>query len=151
MSRRAAIVVLVALFAGAGALIGVELASGAVQAGSLAVRNPCEPRLAFPGDGIDAILQRIVLDGLDGAACELETTREDLVLSLAPGSGVSRIPWDDETIEQALRAGLVDAISDAEERGSLNAIVAFALRELVELGPVDWLVDGGQGIAGLFD
>jgi hypothetical protein len=115
------------------------------------VRNPCAARPAFPGEGFDAVLQRIVLDGLDGAACELGTTREELVLSLSPTSGVEPIPWDDETIEAAVRAGLLEAIGDAEERGSLNALVAFALRQLVQRAPVQWLVDGGQGIAGLFD
>jgi hypothetical protein len=136
---------------GATVLIGVELANGAADAGALAVRNPCAARPAFPGEGFDAVLQRIVLDGLDGAACELGTTREELVLSLSPTSGVEPIPWDDETIEAAVRAGLLEAIGDAEERGSLNALVAFALRQLVQRAPVQWLVDGGQGIAGLFD
>ena len=149
MSRRAASVALAALFMGAATLIGAELANGAADAGTLAVRDPCEPRPAFPGEGLDATLQRIVLDGLDGAACELETTREELVLALAPSSGVEPIPWDDETIEQALRAGLLEAISDAEERGSLNALVAVLLREIVERAPVQWLVDGGQGLADL--
>lgn len=148
MTRRHAVWVLVGLFAGAGALIGLEIARGATDAGSLAVRDPCEPREAFAGEGFDAVLQRIVLDGLDGAACELGTTREELVLSLAPASGV-QIEWDDETIEQAVRAGMLEAISDAEERGSLNAIFAVVLRELVERAPVQWLVDGGQGLAGL--
>lgn len=148
MKRTAATVVLFSLFVGAGVLIGVELARGAANAGELAVQDPCEPRRAFAGEGLDATLQRIVLDGLDGAACELGTTREELVLSLAPSSGV-RIEWDDETLEQAVRAGLLEAISDAEERGSLNAIVALLLREVVERGPIDWLVDGGQGLASL--
>lgn len=151
MSRRIAFGTLVALFVGAAALIALELANGAASAGALAVRDPCEPRRAFPGEGLDATLQRIVLDGLDGASCELGTTREELILSLAPSSGVEPIPWDDETIEQALRAGLLEAIDDAEERGSLNALVAVVLRQAVEHGPVQWLVDGGQGIAGLFD
>jgi hypothetical protein len=151
VSRRIAVGVLVVLFVGAAALIGVELARGAVDAGALAVQDPCEPRETLPGEGFDATLQRIVLDGLDGAACELGTTREELVLSLAPSSGVEPIPWDDETIEQALRAGLLEAISDAEERGSLNALVAVVLREIVERAPVQWLIDGGQGLAGLFD
>jgi hypothetical protein len=151
VSRSAATAALVALLVAAGALIGIELANGAADAGALAVRNPCAARPAFPGEGFDAVLQRIVLDGLDGAACELGTTREELVLSLSPTSGVEPIPWDDETIEAAVRAGLLEAIGDAEERGSLNALVAFALRQLVQRAPVQWLVDGGQGIAGLFD
>ena len=150
MKRRHATLVLFALFVGAAVLIGVELARGAADAGELAVHDPCEPREAFPGEGFDATLQRIVLDGLDGAACELGTTREELVLSLSPASGVE-IEWDDETIEEALRAGLLEAITDAEERGSLNAIAAVVLREVVERAPVQWLIDGGQGLAGLFD
>ena len=149
MSRRVASAVLAGLFVGAAVLIGLELARGAADAGALAVLDPCEPREAFPGEGFDATLQRIVLDTLDGAACELGTTREELVLSLAPASGVE-IAWDDETIEEAVRAGLLEAISDAEERGSLNALVAVVLREVVERAPVQWLVDGGQGLAGLF-
>ena len=150
MTRRHATVVLFALFVGAAFLVGVEVARGAADAGALAVKDPCEPREAFPGEGFDATLQRIVLDGLDGAACELGTTREELVLSLAPASGVV-IEWDDETIEEAVRSGLLEAITDAEERGSLNALAAVVLREVVERAPVQWLVDGGQGLAGLLD
>src|SRR5207342_1282090 len=113
-----------------------EFANGAADAGTLAIRDPCEPRSAYPGEGLDAVLQRIVLDGLDGAACELGTTREELVLSLAPGSGVEPIPWDDETIETAVRAGLLEAIDDAEQRGSVNGIVAALMRQVVERAPV---------------
>ena len=149
--RRQALAVLLALFVGAGVLIGLELVNGAADAGALAVADPCGERPAYAGEGLDAVLQRIVLDGLDGAACELGTTREELVLSLGTGSAPGDLPWDDETIEQALRAGLLEAIADAEERGSLNAVAALLLRELVERGPVQWLVDGGQVVGGLFD
>ena len=150
-SSHAAIATLVALLIAAAALVGVEIANGAVDAGGLAVRDPCASRPPFPGQGFDATLQRIVLDGLDGAACELGATREELVLSLAPRSGSEPIRWDDETIERAVRAGLLEAIDDAEQRGSLNAIVAAILREVVERAPVQWLIAGGQGIADLFD
>lgn len=148
-ASRAAFLALVLLLAAAGALIGAELASGALDAGALATRDPCRPRPAFPGQGVDATLQRIVLDGLDGAACELDTSREELVLSLSPRSGVE-IRWDDETIERALRAGLVEAISDAERRGTLSGLLAGLLRQVAERAPVQWLIDGGQGIAGVF-
>lgn len=151
MNRRIAFAALVALFVGAVGLIAFELANGAADAGALAVRDPCRPRPAFPGGGLDPTLQRIVFDGLDGAACELGATREELVLSLAPGSGVEPIPWDDETIERAVRAGLLASIDDAEQRGSLNGLLAAALRQVVQHAPVQWLIDGGQGIAGLFD
>jgi hypothetical protein len=131
-------------------LVAVEIANGAIDAGALAVRDPCLPRPAQPGQGIDATIQRIALDGLDGAACELGTTREELVLALAPSSGSGSIPWDDATIERALRAGLLAAIDDAEQRGSLNGLVAAGLRQVAEHAPVQWLIDGGQGLVGLF-
>ena len=144
-----AVAALVALFIGAVVLIALELANGAADAGALAVRDPCSPRPAYPGQGLDAVLQRIVLDGLDGAACELGASREELVLSLSPRSD-AEIRWDDATIERAVRSGLLGAIDDAEQRGSVNAIVAALLRQLVQHAPVQWLIDGGQGLAGLF-
>jgi hypothetical protein len=147
-STPAGIVALAVLIGTAVLLIAVELSAGALGAGDLAVRDPCTPRPAFPGEGLDAAAQRIVLDGLDGAACELGATREELVLSLAPASGVE-VRWDDATIERALRAGLVEAIDDAEQRGSLNGLVATLLRVAVERAPAQWLIDGGQGLAGL--
>ena len=59
MSRRtAAMAALVTLFVGAVALIALEFANGAAGAGELAVRDPCSPRPAFPGQGLDAVLQR---------------------------------------------------------------------------------------------
>jgi hypothetical protein len=150
VTRPAATAGLVALLVAAAVLIGVELANGAADAGALAVGDPCEERTSFPGQGLDATMQRIVLDGLDGAACELGTTREELVLSLSPSSAVDEIPWDDATIERAVRAGLLEAIDDAEQRGSLNGFLAFGLREVVERAPLQWLVDGGQGLVDLF-
>jgi hypothetical protein len=147
--REIGIAALVALLVGAVALIGLELANGAADAGALAVRDPCEPRPAYPGQGIDATVQRIVLDGLDGAACELGTSREELVLSLAPSSSTGPVQWDDATIERAVRAGLLGSIDDAEQRGSLNGVVAALLRQVVQHAPVQWLIDGGQGLAGL--
>jgi hypothetical protein len=150
VSRRSgAIAAVGALFAGAVFLITLEFTNGADGAGSLVVRDPCAARPAYAGQGLDAVLQRIVLDGLDGAACELGASREELVLSLAPTTEAD-IRWDDETIERALRAGLIGAINDAEQRGSLGGIVTALLRQLVQRAPVQWLIDGGQGLAGLF-
>ncbi len=141
---------LVVLLAGAGALIAVELSNGALDTGELATLDPCGARPSFPGDGTDATIQRIVLDGLDGAACELGVTREELVLSFETRSGVKPIPWDDETIERAVRSGLLRAVDDAQEEGAINGLVATIVRQVVERAPLQWLIDGGQELAGLF-
>ena len=150
MSRRTgATAAVVVLFVGSVVLVALEFANGAAGAGTVAVRDPCSPRPPYPGQGLDAVLQRIVLDGLHGAACDLGASREELVLSLSPRSN-AEIRWDDETIERAVRSGLLEAVDDAEQRGSLNAIVAALLRQLVQHAPVQWLIDGGQGLAGSF-
>ena len=123
-------------------LIAFELSQGALSYGESKVADPCEPRETFPGAGIDATVQRIVLDGLDGAACRLHTTREELVLSLAPETGVRR-RWDDHTIEVAVRAGLLQAVDRAEQRGDIPGFAAPLLRQLVETAPIGRLVRGG--------
>ena len=85
--------------------------------------------------------------GLYKAACTLGTTREELVLSLAPNPQ-HPIKWDNATIEAAVRSGLVGAIDDAKRRGELPGIVADALAIVAEKAPVQWLIDGGQSLDG---
>ena len=90
-----------------------------------------------------------MLDGLDGAACRLHTTREELVLSLGGGVGVTR-RWDEHTIEVALRAGLLRSVDAAEQRGDVPSFLAPALRQLVESAPLGKLVRGGIGLSDFF-
>jgi len=126
-------------------LLLIERSSGAAHYGSRRPAAPCTaPADPFPGKGIDATLQRIVLSGLNGAACELGTTREALVLSLAPKSGFNNVRWDRPTAEQALRKGFDRAIDDADNRGSLPGWAASALRFVVQKAPVDWLLNGAN-------
>jgi len=54
--------VLVALFAAAAVLVGIELGLGAAHAGDVKLADPCTAQ----NDKVDA-LQRVILDGLDGA------------------------------------------------------------------------------------
>jgi hypothetical protein len=155
VSRRLqGLVALAALGVAASVLIAVELANGALDYGELDVADPCEPRETFPGEGFEATVQRIVLDGLDGAACELNTTREELVLSVDPDLGRD-VEWDRETLERAVRSGLLKAIDDAEERDSIGGLEARLLRAVVERAPLDWLIQGGTSLAdllgGIFD
>jgi hypothetical protein len=133
--------VLAAMLAAAALLLAVELAKGAAEPVSPVLVNPCNPRQA-QGSGFDATVQRIVLDGLDGAACRLHTTREELVLSLAPGTGFRR-RWDRQTIEVALRAGMLRSVDEAERRGDLPSFIAPVLRRLVQTAPLDRLIKGG--------
>jgi len=148
--RRQGWVALALLGLAAVALLAVELGKGALSYGESTVADPCEARAFFPGEGLDATLQRIVLDGLDGAACELGTTREDLALSFEPSLGAD-VRWDRTTIERAVRAGLLGAIDDAKERGSLGDREAVLLREIVRRAPLQWLIEGGTSLTDLLE
>jgi hypothetical protein len=134
--------VLPALLAAALVLVAVELAKGALSGPSPGLASPCRPREVHSGRGLDATIQRIVLDGLDGAACRLHTTREELVLSLGPGTGFRR-RWDQRTIEIALRAGLLHSVDEAERRGDVPEFVAPLLRQVIRAAPLDRLIEGG--------
>ena len=138
--------ILVALLAAAAILVVVELGMGAIDTGPT-VANPCKPRTPFPGSGLDATIQRIVLNGLDGAACRLHTTREALVLSLKSGSG--GVHFDKKEVEVAVRAGLLRAVDEAERRGDIPAFVAPLARRLIRSAPIDKLVQGGIRLSDL--
>ena len=85
----------------------------------------------------------MVLDGLAGAACELRVSRENLVLSFGSGAaGAQRVPWSPPVVERAVRSGLVRAIDDADDRGSLNSVVADVLRAVARRAPIDELIRG---------
>jgi hypothetical protein len=150
VSRRwQGILSLAALGVAAAVLIGLELANGALDYGEAEVADPCVAREPFPGEGFEATIQRIVLDGLDGAACELNTTREELVLSVDPELGRD-VEWDRETLERAVRAGLLESIAEAEARDSIGGLEATLMREVVERAPLDWLIQGGSFLGDLF-
>jgi hypothetical protein len=150
MSRRLTYAVLGLLCTAAVALIAIELANGALSYGDPQTQDPCTATVSFPGSGLDATIQRVVLSGLNGAACDLDVTREELVLSLDPSVATKQIPWDQATIERAVRSGLLRATDDAEARGSLSSLTAFVMREVIERAPIGWLLDQGGSLADLF-
>jgi hypothetical protein len=141
--------ILLALFVAALVLVGVELGKGTARSASPPIAKPCRPRPAFPGSGLDANIQRILLDGLDGAACRLGTTREELVLSLRPGTGVRLRHSDRDTVEAAIRAGVLRSLDEAERRGDVPGFLAPVLRRLVEIAPLDSLLRGEFGLRDL--
>ncbi|HEX6679709.1 MAG TPA: hypothetical protein VF063_03595 [Gaiellaceae bacterium] len=144
MRTRARVLLLLLLLA-AVILVAVELGKGAVSYGSGTVANPCQSR-SFAGSGIDAAVQRVVLDGLDGAACRLGTSREALVLSLSRGSGFPHRHFDRQKVENALRAGMLAALDRAEQRGDIPSFLAALLRQGVQSLPLDQLLRGAFGL-----
>jgi hypothetical protein len=130
MTTRAGRIALACLGGATVALIALELALGALSFGEPHLADPCTSKPAFSGGGLDRATQRFALSTLAGAACELHTTREDLVLSFAPNTG-EKIRWDQPTIDTALRAGLDRAATDLAGNGFAGRALAFTLREIV--------------------
>jgi hypothetical protein len=95
-------------------VLGVQLAHGGGDFVPLAPANPCAVRSATSvSTGIDGLTERLVLLGLDGAACRLGISREALTLQLAQSSE----PTDPQV--NALRAGLLEAVDRMQQDGSL--------------------------------
>jgi hypothetical protein len=132
--------VIAALATAALLLLAVELALGARGYGEVELGAPCRPHALFEPGGLDGTVQRIVLEGLDGAACRLGTTRERLLLSLSPSSKGRFGSWSDDEVEAAVRASLISAVDEAERRGDLNGLEARLLREVAERAPVELVV-----------
>ena len=149
--------VLAALIAAGAVLIAVELALGARDYGEVELTPPCSGAApAVQPGGLDATVQRIALRALDAAACELETSREELVLSLSPRSGRRFGSFSDVELEDALREGLVRAIERSEADGEIGSVEARVLRVLAERAPVELVrqaaehVDDFAALARLF-
>jgi hypothetical protein len=135
--------VLWALFAAAAVLIIVEFSLGAAHAGQVQLADPCKPQ-EFTGSAI----QRVLLDGLDGAACQLHISREALVLSVGSNSPF-HTRWTKQKIETALRAGMLRAVDEADRRGDIPSFLVGPIKRLVRTAPIDKLVSGGFSLRDL--
>ncbi len=149
MSSRALIGAAIALSTG---LVVVYLAAGGGSYEPTPIADPCQPREWRDPEGIEESAQQFALSALDGAACELGVSREELAVAL--GSPEARAEFaaeqgiGEEELEQAVRAGVVRAIDDAEEAGAVSGLVADALRAVGSRLPVDEAVavieNGGE-------
>ncbi len=124
MIPRWAAMPVVALILVAG-VVGTQLANGGGTYEPLKSADPCVQRtVTSEADGIDGLTERLVLLGIDNAACSLGVTREALTLELAqPGTRT------DSEID-ALRDGLLSAVDEMKADGTLppaSALVDEAL------------------------
>jgi hypothetical protein len=107
------------------------------------VADPCQTRELRGSDELGDVLEQVVLSALDGAACDLGVSREELVLALrneesldafADEHGISRAD-----AEQAVSDGIDRALGDAERTGALEGFVGSLIRRTLENVP-PWLV-----------
>ena len=124
------------------ALVGVYAAAGGASYQPVQVQNPCDPRSEQENSGgLEGLAEEFTLSALDGAACKLGVSRERLARALASKEArerfTERYGIDDEKLTVAIRAGLVRAVDDAEERGKLPSFVAGPMRSAVEHVPLE--------------
>jgi hypothetical protein len=96
------------------AVLGIQVANGGGSFEPLQPADPCTERaVTSRADGIDGLIEQLVLLGIDEAACTLGVSREALTLELAqPGTRT------DAEID-ALRDGLLAAVQRMEDDGTL--------------------------------
>jgi hypothetical protein len=127
------------------ALIAVYLALGGASYAPAAVADPCAPREERNPEGFEQVAEQIVLSALDGAACELGVSREEIVLAFSSRTSLERFAQEhgdsEEKIENLARAGLRRALDDAERANQLDPRLADLLRSLVARVPVAQLLD----------
>ncbi len=125
------------------AVVVPYLALGGGRFDPTPVADPCDARERPDADGLAETLERVALAGVDGVACELGVSREALVLALRSEEALDEFSdeqgLDRDELEDAITDGLVRAVDDAEEAGSLPGFVAPIVRRAAESVP-PWLI-----------
>jgi hypothetical protein len=141
--------------AAAVALVGAYVALGGTSYEPTPVADPCSTRPPRETSGTDERVELVLLAAADETACELGVSREDLVLALrsvdeleelADREGRSR-----DELEDALRAGLVRAVDEAESEGLIGDATAGALNFAAERLPLGLLLSVLRGASSFFD
>lgn len=144
------------------ALVGGYLAAGGSSYTPAKVQDPCEQRPWSNPQGLGELANQFTSSALDGAACQLGVSREELAQALATPEGreqfTERYGISDAELARAIRAGLLRAIDDAEEAGALSPLISGPLRSTVEEIPLEQAIDlinnarsifgGAQGLLG---
>jgi hypothetical protein len=119
------------------------LALGGASYEPAPVADPCAERDRPDAEGLGETIERIGLRAVDGVACELGVSREELVLALRSEAALDAFSdeqgLDRDELEQAITDGLVRAVDDAEEQGALPGFVAPFVRRAAESVP-PWLI-----------
>jgi len=115
------------------AVVAVQLANGGGTYEPLRPADACVERpVTSRADGIDGLAERLVLIGIDDAACRLGVSREELTLQVARSDDPTDVQID------ALHDGLLSAVREMKADGSLpkaSELVDEAL-DSTDLNPV---------------
>jgi hypothetical protein len=125
------------------AVVVPYLALGGATYEPAPVADPCVTREWRDPGSVSEALEQIALSALDGAACDLGVSREDLVLAVRSEEALDRFAREHdlarEDAEEAVRDGLMRSIEDAQAAGAIDDRVASIARRVVEAVP-PWLL-----------
>jgi hypothetical protein len=126
-------------------LVGAYLAAGGSSYTPEKTQDPCKPRPWGNPQSLGEIANQFSVSALDGAACKLGVSRETLARALATQEGRERFRRrygvNDAKLAEAIRAGLVRAVDDAERAGAIPSLVAGPLRSAVEDIPLERAIE----------
>lgn len=117
-------------------VVGVQLTQGGGTYEPLRTADPCTERVVTSeATGIDGLTERLVLIGIDDAACTLDVSREELTLQIAQSGDVTDAQLD------AVRDGLLAAVDQMEADGSLP-LASDLVDEALESADLNGLLEG---------
>jgi hypothetical protein len=127
------------------ALVGLYLGLGGASYAPAKSADPCVTRDWRDPGGFQEVAEQIVLSGLDGAACELGVSREQIVLAFAGGSSLESFAREQgitvDRLESLVRTGLLRSLDDAEQADAINPTIAGILRQVIERIPIETVID----------
>jgi hypothetical protein len=137
----------------AAGLVLAYVALGGTSYEPTPVANPCVARPARPATGTEERVEAVVLAAADAAACRLGVSREELVLALRSVDELDELAQKEgrsrDDLEEALREGLVRAVSQAQDQGLVGDSTAGALRFAAEHLPLGLLLQLLRGASSL--
>ena len=112
-----------ALVAVAG-LMGVQLAFGGADFVPTAVASPCTERpLPAASQDLDQVTQAVVVGGVQDAACDLGTTREELLLALPSATDraalAAKLGKTEDELMAAVKQGMLATVDRMDQGGRL--------------------------------
>jgi hypothetical protein len=126
-------------------LVGAYLLAGGNDYRPLPTADPCLPRSWPDVHGATQIAEQVTYSALDGAACKLGTSREELTLAFTSRDRLDefarRHGLSTAQVNAAAQDGLLRAIDDGERSGAINGVEAFVLRIAARAAPVDRLIE----------
>lgn len=140
-ARAPAIAFVALALAGGGVALAADLRLGALD-DPAADADPCRAPSPGDGGGLEAAVERIALDSLSGAACELGLSRAAVLRELA-GETSELSP---DRLEDAVRANVDRALEAETERGTLDGTIGAFLRGLLANAPLDWIREALGGL-----